>query len=231
MYRILFFIICFFLALPAWCDAKKVESGDLNEESSIRDIDYVYGLVNDSQHGLDCIGTLNLTVESPQDLLAVVFERTEPHMSDGEDLRFLIKSSYPIADNMSTIVISAQNIYWGTYFRVCMVFQNGSREYSPTYCVNTYISPEDLQRLEAHSKVDTSFVDSVSLTFDGRDLYVHTTEGVLLSVVDLSGKVLFSGYVNKPTSVSLDRTDTTCLIIRYSIGGKTMTKKLLLKRD
>lgn len=110
-------------------------------------------------------------------------------------------------------------MYWGTYFRICAIFSNGDRVYSPTYSINDYIDPQDLDLLV--SSVDDAEINEVDLHVENKNLYVNAHESLSLSVSDLSGNLLFTGEIQQIAVIPLDNTSSPVVIVTYITSSTT----------
>lgn len=195
------------------------------ETPLIQNINYEYQLISKSQDELDCVGTLSFSISLPPNATILLFERTTPHVTDPGNLRFLLKSEYPIA----TTSITIPDVYWGTYFRIGTTLTNGNKEYSPIYSINDYISSSDLERLMNQSSVETIDTDSIRLYTKNKNLYIETTEIIFISIFDLSGKPIYSEDISQPTVLPLYNIDSPCVIATYKSLNTVITKKVLLQ--
>lgn len=191
----------------------------------VHNITYTYHLFND-QTGLDCFGTLDLSLTLPKNTVRLIFERTTPHIvnSDLSELHFLIKSEYP---NISNLTIP--DIYWGTYFRVCAIQEDGTKEYSPIYSINDYVEQCDLNTLLNSSSVENLEIDKVNLQLVNNNLYIYAPGTLALSIFDLYGKPIFNGDIQHQVLIPLDNISSPFIIVTYKTSYISKTKKLLIQ--
>lgn len=220
-------MLSIFLALLFDVEATNIGTPIPINEDLITDIDYKYQLFHNNQNDIDCSGVLNLSINLPQDTKSIILERSEPHVSSGNDIRFLIKSEYPSYNTATSISIS--NIYWGTYFRICVILTDGNREYSPTYFINKYLDPDDLKLLEGLSAIENIGSDSFGFVVKDKSLYIETSDTISLSIFDLSGKHLFTGDIYRPTVIPLTNFKQPVILIKCIKSNSTITKKLFLQ--
>ena len=195
------------------------------DETLIQDIIYDYQLFYDYNWSeFDCVGTLSLSIALPENTIRLFFEHTRSHMtySDLNDVIFKGKAYYSPTSN-----ITKPDMYWGTYFRVYAVLSNGDIVYSPKYSINDYIDPQDLDLLL--SSVDNTEIDEVDLHVENKNLYVNAHETLSLSVLDLSGKLLFIGEIQQTAVIPLDNTSSSVVIVTYKTSSATKTIKMLVK--
>lgn len=206
--------------------AKSVRTLSLepNGGNMVQDVVYAYQLFYDDLNRLNCLGTLNLSVSLPADVQTFIVERTNHNDLDSDNLRFTIKSGYP-----STANVSISNVYWGTYFRVCAVSADGSREYTPIYAINDYIDNEDLESLMQLSSVESVDDGSIDLVVKDKELRVEVPNSVSLVVSDLNGKQLFAGNVHKSRTIPLDGISHPFIIVTYISSNIKTTKKYLIQ--
>lgn len=197
----------------------------------ITDIDYKYQLIHITPNDLDCIGTLDLSIDLPTDTKTLIFERTQSHLAaniEDNNLHFLIKSEYPPIDTEhNKSLISVPNIAYGTYFRICVIFIDGSRKYSPVYFINNYISPTDLEILSQQSGLNDCQMEPVRLTLKNKYLSIETSNTVFISIFDLTGKQLLSETISQSTRISLENMPSF-VIVKCTNTTNTITKKLFI---
>lgn len=197
----------------------------------ITDIDYKYQLIHTTPNDLDCIGTLDLSIDLPADAKTLIFERTQSHLAaniENNNLHFLIKSEYPPTYNEhNQSLISVPNIAYGTYFRICVIFIDGSRKYSPVHFINNYISPTDLEILSQQSELNDCQMEPVRLTLKNKYLSIETSNTVFITIFDLTGKQLFSETISQSTRISLENMPAF-VIVKCTNTTNTITKKLFI---
>lgn len=221
---LLFFAVFAFLFDGISAKSVRTLSLEPNDEYIIQDVVYAYQLFYDDSNRLNCFGTLDLSVSLPADVQTFIVERTNHNDLDPDHLRFTIKSGYP-----STTNVSISNVYWGTYFRVCAVSADGSREYTPIYAINDYIDNEDLESLMQLSSVESMDDGSIDLVVKNKELRVEAPNSVSLVVSDLNGKQLFAGDVHKSRTIPLDGISHPFIIVTYISSNIKTTKKYLIQ--
>lgn len=221
---LLFFAVFAFLFDGISAKSVRTLSLEPNGEYIIQDVVYAYQLFYDDLNRLNCFGTLNLSVSLPADVQTFIVERTNHNDIDPDHLHFTIKSGYP-----STTNVSISNVYWGTYFRVCTISADGSREYTPIYAINDYIDNEDLESLMQLSSVESMDDGSIDLVVKNKELRVEVPNSVSLVVSDLNGKQLFAGDVHKSRTIPLDGISHPFIIVTYISSNIKTTKKYLIQ--
>lgn len=222
---LLFFAVFAFLFDGISAKSVRTLSLEPNGGNIVQDVVYAYQLFYDDLNRLNCLGTLNLSVSLPANAQAFIVERTNDYDLDPDHLRFTIKSGYP----STTTNVSISNVYWGTYFRVCAVSADGSREYTPIYAINDYIDNEDLESLMQLSSVESVDDGSIDLVVKNKELRVEVPNSVSLVVSDLNGKQLFAGNVHKSRTIPLDGISHPFIIVTYISSNIKTTKKYLIQ--
>lgn len=191
----------------------------------VHKIKYTYQLFY-NQTNLDCSGTLDLSLTLPPNTIKLIFERTTPHTidSDLDKLHFLLKSEY-----LDTSNLTIHDIYWGTYFRVCAIIEDGTKEYSPIYSINDYIEQDDLNSLLISTSVESIEIDKVNLQIENNTLYIYTPKTLYLSISDLSGKLIFNGNIQTQVLIPLEKITSPFIIVTYKTSDISKTKKLLIQ--
>ncbi len=190
------------------CDETITDSAT-NDKLIIQNIAYNYQLFSDNGARIDCCGTLDLSISFPQNTSILIFERTRSHLIDPDtsNLKFLIKSEYPVTTNLSI-----PEIYWGTYFRL--------------YSINDYIEKTDLDELLKASALEEIGLDKISLHIRNKRLHVNTPMPLNLSIFDLYGEVIFNGDIQQSSEIPLDHINTPIIIARYRTQNIIKTTKL-----
>jgi len=101
--------------------------------------------------------------------------------------------------------------------------------YSETLNTSTYIKEEDLATLLEASAVENVDSDAVNLTVDDKALNIIAQEPIDLMIVDLTGQILFAGKISQSTSIPLDYSAASVVIVCYTINNNTVTKKFKLR--
>lgn len=194
-----------------------------NSDALIQDITCNYQLFYNNDSELDCVGTLSLLISLPENTSYLIFERTPSHMTyfNINDVIFRGKTYYSTTSN-----ITKPNMYWGTYFKICAIFPNGDRVYSPIYSINDYIDPQDLDLIL--SSVEDAEINEVDVQIENKNLYINAHESLSLSVFDLSGKLLFTGEIQQTAVIPLDNTSSPVVIVTYITSSTTKTIKMLI---
>lgn len=223
--RMSYLLLLLFFALSTNANARNVDTCQVqaNSDLIIHDIAYKYQLFSDNGARIDCCGTLDLSLSFPPNTNRLLFERTRSHLIDPDTskLYFVTKSEYPVTTNLSI-----PKIYWGTYFRLCAILNDGARVCSPVYSINDYIERKDLEELLKASSVEDSGLDKVSLHIRNKRLYVNTPMPLNLSIFDLNGKLIFNVNIQQSSEMPLDHIDTPVIIARYRTQNIIKTKKI-----
>ncbi len=207
-------------------NAMHISTSDLSNHDIIKNIDYEYQIVQNDEDIFDCFGTLNLSLTIPPMARTILLERTLPHKSDDNDIRFLIKTEYPLQDDITDI--SVPNIYWGTYFRICIILTDESRVYSPILFTNNYIEHNDLQLLEQQSSLGHIENDPIHIVIENGSLRIESSEVLTVSIFDISGKCIFTGRNDYTDSFSLNNIKASVIIVKCYNDRLSLTKKLLV---
>lgn len=191
------------------------------------DVDYRYQLEKTSPLR-SCIGDVYIDLIPPKDT-KVVFFYTAPNHDSPEEIRiFTGVSRYVVADPDSIVKIK-KTMAWRTYFRFSFCDSNDVRKYSPTYCINSYIKEDDLETLRDWASIDDIAGDEVTVAINNHQLEIDTNSAIDITAFDLNGIIMYDGIVSFPTSIPLKSSNSPYIIVKYSINGKTKTKKLVLK--
>ena len=191
------------------------------------DVDYRYQIEKRSP-ARSCIGDVYIDLIPPKDT-KVVFFYTAPYHDSPEEIRiFTGASRYVVADTDSIVKIK-KTMVWRTYFRFSFCDSVDNRKYSPTYCINSYIKEEDLKTLRDWASIDDVEGDNPAVSIRNHQLEIETNSATNITAFDLNGTILYDGIVSFPTSIPLKPSNSPYIIVRYSINGKTETKKLALK--
>lgn len=195
------------------------------DDSFIKDITYDYQLISRGEGYIDCCGTLNISVAMPTDVEVFFVERTRPHLSENDKIYFGSKSVWP---NMTTD-INLDKIYWGSFFRIRVRFNDEREIFSPTYSINDFISEQDMDLLRAQSSVENMDSDNINLRIENKNLYIETHENISLSIFDLSGKNIYTGNIYHSSTIYLNHASSPFIIVTYKNSSTTVTKKLFVK--
>lgn len=195
---------------------------------SIENITYDYELSSSSNGIIDCWGQLNFEVNLPKGAKYVLYDRTAPYFEYKNHIFFGLCTPYMnITDN--PLIISDNNIRWGRYFRIRVCLDDGSWIESPTENTNSFIREDDLNALNHTSTVKKTTIEWVSLFIDKGQLHVIPLGDINLTVADVNGHLLFSNVVSKPTSISLEKSTTPFVIVKYAFNGSILIKKFKIK--
>lgn len=225
---VLIFIVMLFSTLTLYSN-NETDYSDM--EFSIDNVVYDYQMVEDDGK-IDCVGTLEFTVPVLPDCSHFVVVRTRQHTLESDKKKFLAKILFTQIDhNLPTKTLSLKNIYWGTYFKVFVYFNEESRQpiFTQEYCSNSYIREDDLAKILDYASIDETFTDGVDISVIGNVLNVQAAEDIDLTVADLRGNLLFSGIVSQSASISLDKTTSSVVIVRYYVNNMPVTKKFIVK--
>lgn len=224
------FLLLMILACSINAQAGSISSleSETPDEPLIYDVTYSYDLFYDNKSKLECIGSLSFSISLPTNTDTFILERTS-HYTRGtfREHFFATKALHPA----TTTELTLPTIYWGTYFRLSAIFTDGTRTFSPTYSVNDYIDPTDLEALlnQGSSFVENTDEEKVCLYVNDKKLHVSTPEFLSLSVFDLYGKCIFNGDIHQETTIPLDNITSPFIIVRYKTSKTTITKKILIQ--
>ena len=197
---------------------------EINEEL-VKDVAYDYELFERASDMLDCKGTLHVSLSLQDDIDRVKLYRTIPRDRHKDNPMFLAVADYP----GDTAEIATQEVYWGTYFCVRVLYTDGRDEHSPTYAVNDYVDEQDLELLRQQASVEDMEAEAVNFYVENRTLYVEPAGSIELSVFDTCGGRIFSGDMEQPMSIPLGTLTSPVIIVNYITGDKSVTKKLVVK--
>lgn len=225
-------VFLLFVALACSINAQARNVGTLESEVQVEpliyDATYSYNLFYDSKSNLECVGSLSFSISLPTNTDTFILERTSPHTRGTfREHFFATKALHPA----TTTELTLPKIYWGTYFRICAVFTDGTKTFSPTYPVNDYIDPTDLETLlnQGSASVENTDEKKVCLYVDNHKLHISTPELLSLFVFDLYGKCIFNGDIYQATTMPLDNITSPFIIVRYKTSKTTITKKLWIQ--
>lgn len=199
------------------------------DNQMIQDISYSYEVVQDN-HKLNCIGTLNVSLNLAPDVSYMVFERTSrfAKFDNPEDVRFSLKSVWP---NTTTNII-IPDFYWDTYFRIWFRLEDDTDIYSPTYSINDFIDTSDLELLQSQGSASIENIDAddenVRLSIVDKNLEISSTEPIYLNVLDLYGRSIFNRDMVTAEIIPLNNVSSPFIIVRYKTSRNIITKKILL---
>lgn len=224
------FLLFVILACSINAQARNISTleSEAQDEPLIYDVTYSYDLISNSQSKIECVGSLSFFVSLPPNTDTFILERTNPYnRGTFREKFFLSKALYPV----TTTELTLPKIYWGTYFRICAIFTDGTRTFSPTYSVNDYIDPTDLETLlnQGSASVENTEEEKVCLYVNNHKLQVSTPELLSLFVFDLYGKCIFNGDIHQATTIPLDNITSPFVIVRYKTSETTITKKLQIQ--
>ena len=221
-------VLIFIVSIAFCCWARGGEADTPINEEIFADIKYTYHLGPSKYGDFDCVGELEIWVNMPTDAVRIVFRKSSP-IDRWKDRQPHLLS---IIDLGFATYIYDPEVYWDTYFAADVSYDEYGhiKEFTPVYSVNSYIADEDLALLEEqHSTVEEVTGNIVNLRIDNRNLHIETTDAIHLSVVDITGKTIYSGIVNQNSTILLDKVSVPFVIVQYTQNNVTTTKKLLVK--
>lgn len=206
---------------------KADDSKVFNESLEIEEIIYDYDLFQDKRGRYDCKGNVSLKIKIDPDIGRLLFYRSRHHLPETQNPFFGAVSIIDFNPEDNQAVWFTKELYWGTYFRVKAYLSTGESVYSPQYCINDYIRPDDWEKIYESAGVD-DVVDETPLDISFRNgiLSVYTDAGVHLSVYDLAGRALFNGYLSQPTEIPIS---ANLIIVKYTTKNQTVTQKFIAK--
>lgn len=199
---------------------------EINEEL-VKDVAYDYELFERASDMLDCKGTLHVSLSLQDDIDRVKLYLTIPRDRYKDNPMFLAVADYP----GDTVEIATQEVYWGTYFCVRVLYTDGRDEHSPTYAVNDYVDEQDLEMLRQQASVEDMEGEAVNFYVENRTLYVEPAGHISLSVFDICGRQIFNGDIEQPRSVPLGTICSPMIIVNCTDTRRSVTKKLLVKQS
>ena len=224
-HRISILLYVLFCSLFAKASNPEPKASMTIDDSFVKDITYDYQLISHGEAYTDCCGTLNISVAMPADVEVFFVERTRPHLSENDKIYFGSKSVWP----NTTTDINLDKIYWGSFFRIRVRFNDEREIFSPTYSINDFISEQDMELLGAQSSVENMDTDNINLRIENKNLYVETHENISLSIFDLSGRTIYTGNIYQSSTIYLNNLSTPFVIVTYKNSSTAGTKKLLVQ--
>lgn len=196
----------------------------------IQDVSYSYELVSDNKN-LNCIGTLDFSLNLPSGTNHLILERTTrfDKFDNPDKIRFLLKSVWP----NTTTNITEQDIYWDTYFRITVYFEDNTYIISPIYSVNDYIDSSDLELLQSQGSASIDNIDAdddnVCMYINNKNLEIDSKEPISLNVFDLYGRSIFNRDMVTTAAIPLNNVASQFIIVRYQTSKNIVTQKILLQ--
>lgn len=195
---------------------------------SIENVTYDYELSSNSNGIIDCWGQLKFEVNLPKETKYVLYYRTAPYFEYKNHIFFGLCTPYMnITDN--PLIVSDNNIRWGRHFKIRVRLNDGSWIESQTENTNSFIREDDLKALNQISYLEESTIEPVSLFIDNGQLHVIPLGDINLTVADFNGHLLFSTVISQPTSISLEKSTTSHIIVKYAFNGSIIIKKFRIK--
>lgn len=196
-----------------------------DNEIEVDNIKFEYEIVQNSDKTLDCQGTLSLEALVPYQTQIAVINRTRPHLKDGDRQSFLLKSVFENTKPGQPIKMSTNNnVRWGTYFRIEAYSKDGETLFSPVFCINDYIKPEDLVKFMQSSDVEDTLTTDIAIRFKDNILTLNCENLTLFSIFDIYGNILYQGHVSGFKEIPLT---SNLIIVQYLNNGEIFTQKLL----
>lgn len=107
---------------PIFIQAQYVSQPTDNHDI-IKDISYDYELTESPSQGLQCYGTLYLSIDISDDIERLILERTSPHHPEDSSPKFLLKQELPLDD-----LIAIQDYPWKIKFRIGIYYKDGTKK-------------------------------------------------------------------------------------------------------
>lgn len=193
----------------------------------VQEVNYTYQVISDANGYSDCIGTLELSLSLSADVERIIFHCTRKHLIDPDKTKLFFASRFVYSGDLHGLTKS--DISWGTYFKIEAVYKNGDREYSPIYCVNDYISMDDLNLFLTQASINGIYKESINVTMDNRCLFIYSQDDISVSIYDTNGFLIYINDKIKSTSISLDSVRTPFVIMKYKTSKDFKTIKLLIR--
>lgn len=204
-----------------------VDSAETVSYFDIEEISYNYELIQDKKGKFDCTGSLDLRVKVDKAVDYLIFCRTRHHLFELPQ-RWVTSNTFIDVDSEDnpTILISKETS-WGIYFEIRACLSTGGWEYSPKYCINDYIQPEDWAKIQESAGIDDVVDETpIAVSFSNGLLSVDTNENLFLSVYDLTCRIVFSGNLSQPMNIPIS---ANLIIVKYTTKDQTVTQKFIAK--
>ena len=214
------------LASALTTSARAIYEEESDNDDIIKTISYQYLLEETASGQLDCVGTLNLSLNLKDNIERIILERTPPHEPENTLPKFLIKT--PL--NMDTSPISLKDIPWRIRFRLMVTYKDGVHKYSNIYNINDYIDSDDLEQLYEHSEVDRLIEDSTDMYLVDGNLHLLTDGAGSIYIFDSSGNCLLTKTIYDNEILKLDELNiskNTIVIIKLQSKEKIIIKKFI----
>lgn len=205
-------------------NAQSVTDPIHNNDDIVTDMYYDYELTESNIVGLQCLGTLYLTLNITDDIDRLILERTVPHHPEDLPPKFMVKRELPLDQQ-----VALQDYPWRIRFRIQIYYKDGSLKLSNTYNINDCIDEEDLKLLYESSSAAIVQDDGMDITLDNGCLHLRTPSEGRLDVIDLSGRVTYTKTINGSESFNIhdfNASNASILIIKLQSAEKTIVKKI-----
>ena len=223
-------LVCFLLLSFLGFKARGGESDESQHLVEITDIKYDYEII--TKYSTKADGYAELTIRYPVeyfgsvDSIGTIILEKSAYGHRSEPDHFILRATYRDINDEGILNISVHFSH-GTYFRA-HVFGVKGHLTSKVYCIDDYISPEDLQKIYGTTEMEKITSSDVGICIQKRTLIIDTVEPICLTVADINGKLLFTGDVCDYKELPL-HTSTPFVIARYTDGKSVKTKTILVQ--
>ena len=205
-----------------------IKANDFDPDSLISDINYDYeitsGYYNDEYWTL-CLGTLSLTIEVPDTVDRIIFQR-----ANGPTVKFKYPPFYNLHAHLdisgkSKVSVKREQVRHDSYFRVLFYTKEGCYP-SSHYAVKDLISPEDLERLQETNSAIEINEDAPQIEVINGGISIKCKDKCYIEVVSIDGKSIYCGTLYQDTEIPLY---SGMYIVRNHFNNKCESKKIIIK--
>lgn len=219
--------MCSVIVCPLVAFSQTISDDINNKEDLIKELSYQYQITEQENGKLNCIGTLNLTLTSTNNIDYIFFERTTGR--GGYEPMFSVRRLL----SLDTHPIPVQNLMWNIKFRLVITYKDGSHKLSNVYSINDYIDEEDLKRLYESSDVLSIEDTNPEITIDNKKIiHCHTSGTGIINIFEITGNCIYTEKFNGSKLIDFDNLKTSnnpILIIRLQADEKNIFKKICVQ--